>query len=321
MENMKSETLVKSIYEDKTAHIDMTGQTIKLRDGRNLGYAQYGEPAGDAVFYFHGSPSSRLEAAAWHKTAKRLNIRIIAVDRPGMGLSTFQNGRRILDFPTDVCELADSLNIENFSVLGMSGGGPYVSACAYMLPHRVTVAGILSGTGPYNLGTSKGKMVFSIRSTDWISHNIPWLMRLVFALVINRVRRKRDLFFWKSLPESDKDVLDIPSIEDIWIESITEAFRFGTRGPVKDSVLLTQPWGINPEKISIPITIWHGQLDCIVPINAARYFADRIPNCNAHFYPHEGHFSLWLNHMEEVLKTMISVQYTSVNTYNLVKSR
>ena len=111
-------------------------QTLTLRDGRALGYAEYGDPGGIPGFYFHGHPGSRLEAQLADQAAVETGIRIIALDRPGYGRSDFQPGRRILDWPSDAAEVADQLGIGAVPVLGASGGGPYALACGYVLPER-----------------------------------------------------------------------------------------------------------------------------------------------------------------------------------------
>ena len=124
---------------------DRNNQHIKLKDGRALGYAEYGAPEGKPIFYFHGFPGSRLDwmLSDSDNSANELNARIIAVDRPGMGLSDFKRDRKILDWPDDVVELADILQIERFSVLGISGGGPYTFACAFKIPERLTRTAIV----------------------------------------------------------------------------------------------------------------------------------------------------------------------------------
>ncbi len=126
-------------------------QRITLSDGRMLSYDEYGPADGAPLFYFHGTPSSRLEWRLFggEPLATRLRLRVIAMDRPGMGLSTFQRGRRPSDWPADVAALADALGIERFAVLGFSGGGPYAAACAVALPTRLTSVAIVSGAAPF----------------------------------------------------------------------------------------------------------------------------------------------------------------------------
>jgi pimeloyl-ACP methyl ester carboxylesterase len=100
------------------------GAQLVLRDGRRLGYAQYGQPDGEPIVYFHGHPGSRLEARLAHEPAAAPGLRVIALDRPGYGLSDFLPGRAITDWPADVTAAADALGIGRFSVAGASGGGP-----------------------------------------------------------------------------------------------------------------------------------------------------------------------------------------------------
>ena len=129
--------------------------TIKLKDGRKLGYADLGNPdANSVVFHFHGFPGSRLEAMLLANKATS-EYRIISIDRPGMGLSDFKKNRTLLDWPDDVIELADALEIDKFAVEGISGGGPYAAACAYKIPKRLTSCGIISGVASKDLEIEK----------------------------------------------------------------------------------------------------------------------------------------------------------------------
>ncbi|MFC1530325.1 alpha/beta fold hydrolase, partial [Gemmatimonadota bacterium] len=125
-------------------------QQVTLKDGRTLGYDEYGAPGGTPIFYFHGHPGSRIEWPYFHSDndAIEMNARIIAADRPGHGLSDSKRGRQILDWPDDVVELADALGIERFAILGCSGGGPYAAACAFRIPERLTATAIVCGMGP-----------------------------------------------------------------------------------------------------------------------------------------------------------------------------
>ena len=125
-----------------------TAEVLRLSDGRRLGYAGYGDCHGAPVMFFHGTPGSRRVARWADQAARRHGIRLIAPDRPGFGLSDFQPGRTLGAWPKDVVELADALRLERFAVAGVSGGGPYVAACAWRLADRLSHAGIISGMGP-----------------------------------------------------------------------------------------------------------------------------------------------------------------------------
>ncbi len=127
-----------------------TDKTIRLQDGQILDYAEYGSPEEKPMFYFHGHPGARLEARFMAEQAVQAGIRLIGVDRSGMGLSSYKAGRHLLDWPDDVCELADNLGIDRFGVAGFSGGGPYAIACAYKLPNRLTACRVIAGAGYLN---------------------------------------------------------------------------------------------------------------------------------------------------------------------------
>ncbi|KAI8265128.1 hypothetical protein K4K58_011773 [Colletotrichum sp. SAR11_239] len=132
-----------------------TTEVLTLPDGRKLGYSQYGLSTGKPIFYCHGLPGSRVEAGHLHEAAVETGARIIATDRPGMGLSTFQTGRTLLDHPKDLEHLASHLKINEYGVMGVSGGGPYALACARAMPRdKLKAVAIVCGIGPQDIGMS-----------------------------------------------------------------------------------------------------------------------------------------------------------------------
>ena len=124
--------------------------TIRLADGRVLGYREYGDLEGQPLLFFHGMPGSRVEARMGDSAARALGIRIIAPDRPGYGLSDFKRNRTSLDWPSDIVELSEAMGLDRFGVVGVSGGGAYVAACARQIPDRLNAAGIISGIGSFD---------------------------------------------------------------------------------------------------------------------------------------------------------------------------
>lgn len=287
-----------------------TDNTITLRDGRKLGYAEYGDPAGMPVLHFHGTPDSRLEGClpGVDETARRLGVRLVLPDRPGLGLSDYQPNRRILDWPEDVLELADALQLSRFAVVGVSGGGPYASACAYRLPERVTRAGIISGVGPLDAPGAVQKMTTSDGKAVALGGRAPWLLRIVLWYSILGFRRDPQHFIDQVAAEltlPDQAVLSRPDVRDPIIRMTAAAFSRGARGPAWDYAVLAHPWGFRLEEISIPVCLWHGEDDRICPVGMGRKVAARIPGCKAAFFPGEGHFSVVVDHFEEILKSML----------------
>jgi pimeloyl-ACP methyl ester carboxylesterase len=101
---------------------------LQLSDGRKVAYVEWGDLRGSAVFLFHGTPHSRVFCPDETVTASS-NVRLITVDRPGIGRSDVLPRRTFSDWPSDVVELADALGVEKFGVVGWSAGGVYAAAC------------------------------------------------------------------------------------------------------------------------------------------------------------------------------------------------
>jgi pimeloyl-ACP methyl ester carboxylesterase len=284
------------------------GKTLQLEDGRLLGYAVYGDPEGRPVFYFHGFPGSRLEARLADQVAASLGIRLIALERPGFGLSDFKAGRTIIEWPDDVVKIADALGINRFGVLGVSGGGPYATACALRIPQRLTAAAIVCGLGPLDIPNGTDRMIRNNHLMFLLGRRLPWLARLSLWRTGCQVRSNPEKMLGHmigALPVPDKAVLARPEVKTTVKENIAEAFRSGCRGAVCELLLCTRPWGFALKDIATRVDLWHGEEDRSVPSTMGRYQARAIPNCRATFYPDEGHFSLAINHMEEILSSLL----------------
>jgi pimeloyl-ACP methyl ester carboxylesterase len=287
-----------------------TDNRIRLKDGRTLAYATYGDPQGKPVLHFHGTPSSRMEGnlPLVDESATRLGIRLIVPDRPGMGLSDSRPGRTLLDWPDDVLELADALGLGRFAVVGLSGGGPYVAACAYQIPQRLTAAGIISGVSPLDVPHALQGMDRSDRQMFGLAGRAPWLLRLVFWYTARELRRNPDRALAQmavELSAPDQAVLAESDIKGAFVQTSLEAFRQGARGATWDCVLFARPWGFRPQDIRVPVYLWHGEVDTTCPISMGRYMAGAIPGCRAHFLPQEGHYSLIARHYEELLRALV----------------
>lgn len=288
----------------------MAGNTdtlIQLSDGRSLGFCELGDLRGRPVLYFHGFPGSRLEAKYAHHIAKRLGVRIISVDRPGYGLSDFKPGRTIRDWPSDVVRLADAMGLGQFAVVGASGGGPYAAACALDIPERLTSVGIVSGLGPIDAPNATIGMTGINRLGLSIAPRAPWLVKLSFAFVALALRTQPEWVIGlvsSGLCDPDKTVLRNPEIRLLFRDSLLEAIRSGSAGPFRDILLYSRPWGFRLEEILIEVHLWHGEQDIIVPPSMGRHLAQTIPRCRPTFFPDEGHFSLIVNHIQEVLATV-----------------
>jgi pimeloyl-ACP methyl ester carboxylesterase len=286
-----------------------TTNQINLEDGRTLGYAEYGDLQGMPVMHFHGVPSSRLEGnhPLVDQYASQLHIRLIFPDRPGIGISDYKQNRSLLDWSDDVCELADALNLDRFAILGLSGGGPYVAACAYKNPSHLAAAGIISGVGPMNVTGNYEGLGKSDRQAMDMALKSPWLLRALFWYMTRQLRNNPASFIAQlesDLSQADKDQVAQPEIRTTVVEATLEAFRRGGRGAIWDYALAGKPWEFHLEDISIPVFLWHGEEDKICSIQMGRKVAAAIPNCHATYYPGEGHISVYAKYYGEILKTL-----------------
>jgi len=276
--------------------------TVKLSDGRNLAYAQYGCAEGRPVIAFHGTPGSRLEHAVDSTTLEELNIRLITVDRPGYGFSDFKEERSLLDWPDDVSQLADALLLEHFSITGYSGGGAYAAACAHKIPDRLAGVALLSSVAPYDAPEITNEMMPASRALFELAANDFQQAIQHLSAVAGTAEALFDSFE-ASLPTSDKTIFSGQDFHQMYKENLSEALRQGLKGVIYDMSLIAQPWGFNLSAINTVVHVWHGKNDITVPAGMAQYLANTIPQCHAHFFPDEGHL-MSFKHWRTILKQL-----------------
>ena len=278
--------------------IARTMQTVTLRDGRRLGFAEFGAKNAYPVFYFHGWPGSRLEAGFFDVPGTRL----IGVDRPGYGLSDPQPNRKLADWPRDVEQLADQLGLDKFAVIGMSGGGPYAMACAYFLKDRLTKVAIIAGLGPPEApGMSRNRvgLLLDVGNRPLTSAVLGTLMR---ALIRNPVADQHFHRIRARVPAGSRDAIAMtPEFLQMLLSSFREGLRASAKGPTSDARIYGEPWPFTLADIKVPVTIWHGTGDIQVPVSIGRHYAKFIPNARATFPEDEGHVSIITNYFEAII--------------------
>lgn len=261
---------------------------IVLRDGRSLAYAEYGVPHGAPVFFFHGTSHSRLTRPAEDVLAA-FGVRLITIDRPGFGLSSFQPGRTLLDWPDDVLELAEALGTDRFAIAGVC---PYVAACGYRIPDHLTRAAIVGGMGPVDSREAIEAMAAERRFLLRVARYAPALLLPLLWLMARDPGRALDRE-QKSYCESDREILARPDVRKMLLESYSEAARAGVRGHAWELRLYARPWGFRLNDVSVDVDLWHGEEDRSIPAAMARRVAHAIPRCHARILPGEGHFLIF----------------------------
>lgn len=278
---------------------------IKLKDERNLGYALYGDSNGKPLFYFHGWPSGRLMAAETDIAAKKLGVRVISIDRPGYGLSDFQDGRTLLDWPNDVLELAGKLKIKKFAVLGISGGGPYAAVCAYKIPERLTKIGIVVGLAPTYIPKMLDELPW-LTKVIWASYaRFPIVAKVASILLYLNAKYSPGLglfrFYFRS--QYDRKILANANVRQRVKKSVKDAFRTGYKGAEWDLRLFTNDWKFNLKDIKATVYLWYGSDDKNVSLAMGKYYESQIKQSKLTIYPNEGHLCR-INHEEEIIETL-----------------
>ena len=170
-----------------------TEQRVILKDGRTLGFAEYGDPKGEPAIEFHGCPGSRLEAWNYDEAGKKLGARVIGVDRPGFGMSTYVKGYRIVDWPADVIEVANALGLKRFAVAGISSGSPYALACARFIPERLKRCAVVSGLPPLTVKGEKLAPSHYLMAEELLmarlAKTVPFAARAIFRYVLWQLRK------------------------------------------------------------------------------------------------------------------------------------
>jgi pimeloyl-ACP methyl ester carboxylesterase len=283
---------------------------IPLADGGSVAVSEYGDKNGAPIFFCHGWPSSRTMAELTDSAARALHVRIISPDRPGIRNSSLPPDRKLLDWPPLLAELADQMGIGEFRMLGISGGAPYAFAAAWAMPERVRAIAVVSGAPPLADLLDRGGLLPLYR---WLLFFYPRhreVLRLSFHaarpfLSLKLPVRLRPLLL-KLLQPCDANVMrDVASFEACF-ESQRQAWRASADGLMVDAEIYAQPWGFPLEEIQVPVRLWHGKKDRSFHWQLARSLGGRLPHCAEQIVEGEGHYTLPIRHMAEILADLQS---------------
>jgi pimeloyl-ACP methyl ester carboxylesterase len=280
--------------------------TVALPDGRKLGYAEYGDPQGLPILGFHGTPGSRFMFRLADGPARELGIRLLAPERPGFGLSTYQPGRTLASYAFDIADFADALGLARFGVAGLSGGGPYAAACAALLPDRVAALGLISPVGPM-AGAEKPPSIgkghyFVFR----FAPRVPPLMAAIFGIgryaFLYAPNAIYGLILGRSSP-SDWKILSRAEVRQNLLQGVAEGCRPGIGAGMQEMALFSRPWNLPLGEIKAPVLFWQGLSDRNVSVAAALRLAELLPHCTACRIENAGHYWIF-DHIPEVLRTL-----------------
>jgi pimeloyl-ACP methyl ester carboxylesterase len=280
---------------------------MQLADGRELAWAEMGDPVDYPVFAFHGTPGSRHQVLVDPAPAHAVGARVIAPDRPGYGSSTRQRRRTLEGWANDVAELADHLGVGHFAVLGVSGGGPHAAACARFLPDRVSAAALVSGVASLAKPGSEAGMKLTNRFVARVARKAPAVNALPLGLISLFGRRAPERLFrtlLKTMSVADAGVLSRLEVRSPLVASLAHASPTAGRAAAQEFALVARDWGFRLEDITVPVQVWQGDADLNVPVAHAEHQAAAIPRAVLHLVPGEGHV-MFVDHFEEILRELL----------------
>ena len=285
--------------------------TVAVRDDRRLSFAEYGDARGPAIVWMHGTPGARrqipLEARAY---AEQHGLRIIGIDRPGIGSSTPYLYPDVLDWTRDLEILLGTLGVDTLRLIGLSGGGPYVLAAGAAMPDRVHGIGVLGGVAPTRGpdAVAGGPIQLAVRLAPLISAGrLPLGVAMTWGIRLIRPLAGPVLDLYAAVqPEGDKTLLGRPEFKAMFLDDLLNGSRRQVSAPLTDLVLFTRDWGFAAADVTVPVRWWHGDADHIVPFAHGRHVVDLLPDATMTVIDGESHLG-GLAIAEEVLATLMEL--------------
>lgn len=284
---------------------------LRLADGRALDVRVAGPADGPALLFHHGTPGSALPAREMLRSATAQGLRLVTYSRAGYGGSSRNADRSVADVVPDMTQVLDHLGVQRCVTAGHSGGGPHALAMGALLPDRV--AGVLSiaGVAPFQAdglefldGMGQENLEEFGLALDGEAALRPWLEAQAEALrdidVAGMIESMSNL-----LPQVDRDHLSGEYGEDL-LAGFGEALRVSVDGWLDDDLAFTRPWGFDPTRISVPVAIWQGSADLMVPFAHGEWLARAVPKASVHLVEGEGHLSIAVGSLDEMLAELMA---------------
>lgn len=297
---------MRPILRGRVGH--MTSPTATTADGRCLDVFDSGDDGLPLVLYAHGTPGGHVPSPALLGAAREVGVRLASFARAGYAGSTRRPGRTVADVVEDALTVVDLLGADRFAVVGASGGGPHALACG-ALTDRCAAVATVAGVGPFGAdgldflaGMGEGNEVefgAALQGEDPLRTLIePWRLDMVGSGPQGTFDAMVSV-----LSPPDQEVFS-GEVAEQFHASTALALRDGVDGWLDDDLAFTQPWGFDLEQVAVPVHLWQGEQDLMVPPAHGRWLAERLPRCTPHLLPDDGHLTLLLRRPAEVLSDL-----------------
>ena len=283
---------------------------VRLPDGRRLDLRVSGPAGGFPLVFHHGTPGAATPYRVLERAAYARGLRLVTTSRPGYGDSTPQPGRSVVDVVADTAAVLAAIGAGRCLIAGWSGAGPHALACGARLAAAAAVL-VIAGIAPYGAAGLDYMAGMGYDNIVEISTALKGEHQLRPYLLDQREQLKdaTDADLVASLdtvlPDVDRAVLTGEFGEDD-AANFREALRTGVEGWLEDDIAITRPWGFGLEEISVPVMIWQGSADLMVPFSHGQWLASQLPGASAHLEEGEGHLSVALGALDRMLDELVS---------------
>ena len=284
---------------------------LSLPDGRLLDVRETGPDKGPVLLFHHGTPGSAVQLPALAGAAHSTGLRLVTTSRPGYGGSSRQPGRTVSSCAADAAAVLDALGAPRCLVAGWSGGGPHALACGALLAERVAGLLVIGGVAPYSaegldwmdgMGEDNVREFgLSLRGEAWIRPSLEAQREELKDATPEAVAAVMDAL----LPEVDREAVREGGGAPLAAQ-MREGLRLGSDGWVDDDLAFTKPWGFEVEEVTVPVVLWQGTEDLMVPVAHGRWLASRLPASRVHVVPGEGHMSWQRGQTEALLRELVA---------------
>lgn len=277
---------------------------------RRIGFAEFGSASGRAVVWLHGTPGARRQIPTEAREYAALNgIRLIGLDRPGVGSSTPHRYANVAGFASDLTSVLDALGVDEFAVIGLSGGGPYALAAAHAMPERVAAAGILGGVaptvGPDAIGGAMRLGSLLAPAVQVAGAPIGRVLS-AFVGVARPIAEPAIRVYGRLSPQADRELLGRPEFRAMFLDDLLFGGRRRMDAPFADVVVFAKDWGFRVPEVSVPVRWWHGDRDHIIPYSHGDHMVALLPDAKLFSLPGDSHLST-LNMATDILEELLAI--------------
>lgn len=281
---------------------------IKTSDGRDLEFLLEGPSNGFPLIYHSGTPSATVPFPLLSAAAGARGLRLVGHSRPGYGESSARPDSTVAATVDDVTTILEHLGADKFLALGWSGGGPRALACAAM-HDRCQAAATIAGVAPFD---ADGLDWFDAMAPENLEEyaaaaagqqSLTEFLEQAAAGMTERSAEQVGHSMGELVSEVDKAALT-GELADYLAAALRRSCLHGIEGWRDDDLTLMKPWGFELAAITVPVSIWQGSQDQMVPFAHGKWLAGAVPGARAHLVDGEGHISL-MRRVGEILDDLL----------------